>query len=255
GYVADPLRTVPVFIPNPFGSPGERLYRTGDLAKRRKDGVLEYVGRVDHQVKIRGYRIELGEIETRLLEHPALRESVVLDIDGPLGKVLAAYLVPRSATQDHDALRDALKSHLKASLPDYMVPAHLVILEAMPLTPNGKLDRKALPAPDVSLSQQDYQAPQTEMEQQLASIWADVLKVERVGITDNFFELGGHSLLATQVVTRAQKLLQRNVPLRAMFEFNTVQALAEHLQSLGGPQVDEQKFDRLTDLMAELEGL
>ncbi|RMW27810.1 hypothetical protein ALO97_00600 [Pseudomonas syringae pv. tagetis] len=255
GYVADPLRTVPVFVPHPFGAPGERLYRTGDLARRRKDGVLEYVGRVDHQVKIRGYRIELGEIESRLQEHPALRESVVLDVDGPLGKVLAAYLVPRSAIQDHDALRDELKAHLKASLPDYMVPAHLVILEAMPLTPNGKLDRKALPAPDVSQVQQDYQAPQTEMEQQLATIWADVLKVDRVGITDNFFELGGHSLLATQVVTRAQKLLQRNVPLRAMFEFNTVQALAAHLESLGGAQVDEQKFDRLADLMAELEGL
>ncbi|WP_122325857.1 non-ribosomal peptide synthetase, partial [Pseudomonas coronafaciens] len=254
GYVADPSRTVPVFVPHPFGAPGERLYRTGDLARRRKDGVLEYVGRVDHQVKIRGYRIELGEIETHLLEHPAIRESVVLDVDGPLGKVLAAYLVPSAATQDHDALRDTLKSHLKASLPDYMVPAHLVILETMPLTPNGKLDRKALPAPDVSQAQQEYLAPQTEMEQQLATIWADVLKVERVGITDNFFELGGHSLLATQVVTRAQKLLQRNVPLRAMFEFNTVQALAEHLESLGGAQVDEQKFDRLADLMAELEG-
>ncbi|POR61811.1 non-ribosomal peptide synthetase [Pseudomonas syringae] len=255
GYVADPSRSVPVFVPHPFGAPGERLYRTGDLARRRKDGVLEYVGRVDHQVKIRGYRIELGEIETRLLEHPAIRESVVLDVDGPLGKVLAAYLVPRFATQDHEALRDEVKGHLKASLPDYMVPTHLVLLEAMPLTPNGKLDRKALPAPDVSLAQQDYLAPQTEMEQQLATIWADVLKVERVGITDNFFELGGHSLLATQVVTRAQKRLQRNVPLRAMFEFNTVQALAQHLESLGGAQVDEQKFDRLADLMAELEGL
>ncbi|ORC59228.1 non-ribosomal peptide synthetase [Pseudomonas floridensis] len=255
GYVGDPLRTVPVFVPNPFGAPGERLYRTGDLARRRRDGVLEYVGRVDHQVKIRGYRIELGEIETRLQEHAAIRESVVLDIDGPLGKVLAAYLVPNGVVQDPDALRDDLKNQLKASLPDYMVPSHLVLLAQMPLTPNGKLDRKALPAPEVSLAQQDYVAPRSEMEQQLAAIWADVLKVERVGITDNFFELGGHSLLATQVVTRAQKQLQRNVPLRAMFEFNTVQALAQHLESLGGPKVDDQKFDRLADLMAELEGL
>ncbi|KPY44859.1 hypothetical protein ALO47_100399 [Pseudomonas syringae pv. ribicola] len=255
GYVGDPLRTVPVFVPNPFGAPGERLYRTGDLARRRRDGVLEYVGRVDYQVKIRGYRIELGEIETRLQEHAAIRESVVLDIDGPLGKVLAAYLVPNGVVQDPDALRDDLKNQLRASLPDYMVPSHMVLLEQMPLTPNGKLDRKALPAPDVSLAQQDYVAPQSEMEQQLTAIWADVLKVERVGITDNFFELGGHSLLATQVVTRAQKQLQRNVPLRAMFEFNTVQALAQHLESLGGQKVDEQKFDRLADLMAELEGL
>ncbi|MFJ4143749.1 non-ribosomal peptide synthetase [Pseudomonas sp. NPDC089734] len=255
GYVSDPLRTVPVFVPNPFGAPGERLYRTGDLARRRADGVLEYVGRVDHQVKIRGYRIELGEIETRLQEHEAIRESVVLDIDGPLGKVLAAYLVPRGNAQDPDLLRDELKSHLKTSLPDYMVPSHLVMLDAMPLTPNGKLDRKALPKPDVSQVQNEYVAPQTELEQQLAAIWADVLKVERVGITDNFFELGGHSLLATQVVTRAQKVLQRNVPLRAMFEFNTIQGLAEHLEGMGGQKVDEEKFDRLADLMAELEGL
>ena len=169
--------------------------------------------------------------------------------------MLAAYLVPNGVVQDPDALRDDLKNQLRASLPDYMVPSHLVLLEQMPLTPNGKLDRRALPAPDVSLAQQDYVAPQSEMEQQLAAIWADVLKVERVGITDNFFELGGHSLLATQVVTRAQKQLQRNVPLRAMFEFNTVQALAQHLESLGGQKVDEQKFDRLADLMAELEGL
>jgi acyl carrier protein len=136
-----------------------------------------------------------------------------------------------------------------------MVPTHLVALEAMPLTPNGKLDRKALPKPDVAVSQQAYVAPQTELERQLVDIWAEVLKVERVGITDNFFELGGHSLLATQVVTRAQQVLQRAVPLRAMFEFNTVQDLARHLETLGGGQVDEQKFDRLEDLMAELEGL
>ncbi|WP_157969828.1 AMP-binding enzyme, partial [Pseudomonas huaxiensis] len=131
-----------VYVPNPFGAPGERLYRTGDLARRRADGVLEYVGRADHQVKIRGYRIELGEIETRLQEHPAIREAVVLDIDGPQGKQLAAYLVARGEV-DADALREDLKTTLKASLPDYMVPTHFVLLAAMPLTPNGKLDRKA----------------------------------------------------------------------------------------------------------------
>lgn len=255
GYVADARRTVPVFVPDPFGAPGERLYRTGDLARRRADGVLEYVGRVDYQVKIRGYRIELGEIETRLQEHPAVREAVVLDVDGPAGKVLAAWFVAQPGHESAEQLRDALKAHLKTRLPDYMVPTHLVALEAMPLTPNGKLDRKALPKPDVAVSQQAYVAPQTELERQLVDIWAEVVKVERVGITDNFFELGGHSLLATQVVTRAQQVLQRAVPLRAMFEFNTVQDLARHLETLGGGQVDEQKFDRLEDLMAELEGL
>ncbi|RRV07264.1 amino acid adenylation domain-containing protein [Pseudomonas sp. v388] len=275
GYVGDPRRTVPVFVPNPYGAPGERLYRTGDLARRRADGVLEYVGRVDFQVKIRGYRIELGEIEARLQAHPAVSETVVIALDGQL----VAYLVCRSqraairlageegttsvavvspenqSSRPRSLLQDQLRTYLKQSLPDYMVPTHLVLLDSMPLTPNGKLDRKALPKPDTSQLQQDYVAPQTELEQQLAGIWADVLKVERVGITDNFFELGGHSLLATQVVNRAQQLLQRTVPLRAMFEFNTVQGLAAHLHSLGGQQVDEQKFDRLEDLMAELEGL
>jgi amino acid adenylation domain-containing protein/non-ribosomal peptide synthase protein (TIGR01720 family) len=250
GYVRDPSRTVPVFVPDPFGAAGERLYRTGDLARRRADGVLEYVGRVDFQVKIRGYRIELGEIEARLQEHPDVSETVVLALDGQL----VAYLTCRRGSGGA-LLPGELKTYLKQSLPDYMVPTHLIVLDAMPLTPNGKLDRKALPKPDVSELQQDYVAPQTELEQQLAGIWAEVLKVERVGITDNFFELGGHSLLATQVVTRAQQVLQRSVPLRVMFEFNTVQGLARHLESLGGPKVDEQKFDRLEDLMAELEGL
>ncbi|MEG5263209.1 non-ribosomal peptide synthetase [Pseudomonas sp. JDS28PS106] len=254
GYVGDPRRSVPVFVPDPFGAPGERLYRTGDLARRRADGVVEYVGRTDYQVKIRGYRIELGEIEAALLRHSGVQDSVVTALDGQL----VAYVCLGSAIlSEHDSqlVRDQLKAHLKQSLPDYMVPTHLVLLDAMPRTPNGKLDRKALPAPDVELLRQVYVAPQTELERQLAEIWAEVLKLERVGITDGFFELGGHSLLATQVVTRAQQLLKRNVPLRAMFEFNTVQDLARHLEGLGGPEADEQKFDRLEDLMAELEGL
>jgi amino acid adenylation domain-containing protein/non-ribosomal peptide synthase protein (TIGR01720 family) len=262
GYVGDPRRTVPVFVPNPFGAPGERLYRTGDLARRRADGVLEYVGRVDYQVKIRGYRIELGEIEARFKTHPDVREAVVLALDGQLvayvcSSALAGDEAGASSSSESPSSRASalLREHLKQTLPDYMVPTHIILLDQLPLTPNGKLDRKALPAPDLAQLQQEYVEPQSELERQLAGIWAEVLKVERVGITDNFFELGGHSLLATQVVTRAQQVLQRTVPLRAMFEFNTVQGLAGHLQTLGGPQVDEQKFDRLEDLMAELEGL
>ncbi|WP_423815258.1 AMP-binding enzyme, partial [Pseudomonas viridiflava] len=126
---------------------GGRLYRTGDLARYRQEGVIEYAGRIDHQVKIRGLRIELGEIEARLLEHAAVREASVIDIDGPTGKQLVAYLVPSDAEQGSEALREALKSQLKSHLPDYMVPAHFVLLDAMPLTANGKLDRRALPKP------------------------------------------------------------------------------------------------------------
>ncbi|WP_095155656.1 non-ribosomal peptide synthetase, partial [Pseudomonas sp. Irchel 3E13] len=229
GYVADPRRTTPVYVPNPFGAPGERLYRTGDLARRRADGVLEYVGRADHQVKIRGYRIELGEIETRLQEHPAIREAVVLDIDGPQGKQLAAYVTTKVAS-DAEALREELKTALKASLPDYMVPTHFVLLAAMPLTPNGKLDRKALPQPDTTLSQTAYVAPVSELEQQLAAIWAEVLKIERVGLDDSFFELGGHSLLATQVISRVRQALKIELSLRSLFEAKDLRGFARQVE-------------------------
>jgi len=224
GYLADPRRTALAFVPNPYASvPGERLYRTGDLVRQRAaDGVLEYVGRTDYQVKIRGYRIELGEIEVRLLEHPDVREAVVVDIDGPGGKQLAAYLVPAVATPasagERAVLRDQVKAHLKAHLPDYMVPAHLILLDGMPLTANGKLDRKALPTPQASELQQHYVAPVSEVEQQLAAIWADVLKVDQVGLSDNFFELGGHSLLVVQVMVRVRDQLHIEMSLNELFE-------------------------------------
>ncbi|WP_095155661.1 non-ribosomal peptide synthetase [Pseudomonas sp. Irchel 3E13] len=251
GYVADPRRTTPVFVPNPFGAPGERLYRTGDLARRRADGVLEYVGRADHQVKIRGYRIELGEIETRLQEHPAIREAVVLDIDGPQGKQLAAYLVARGEV-DAEALREDLKAALKASLPDYMVPTHFVLLAAMPLTPNGKLDRKALPKPDTTQSQTAYVAPVTELEQQLAAIWAEVLKIERVGLNDSFFELGGHSLLAAQMIARIKKHLSVSLPLRTLFEKPLLSELAAEVAALTTTTTDDD-WDDMDQFMDSLE--
>ncbi|MDR0278079.1 MAG: amino acid adenylation domain-containing protein [Paucimonas sp.] len=247
GYVSDTRRTVPVFVPNPFGAPGERLYRTGDLARRRADGVLEYVGRADHQVKIRGYRIELGEIETRLLEHPAVRETVVLDIDGPQGKQLAAYLTLRSELDI-----DGLKAALKANLPDYMVPTHFVQLPAMPLTPNGKLDRKALPQPDTSQSQTRYVAPVSELEQQLAAIWAEVLKIERVGLDDSFFELGGHSLLAAQMVARIKKHLGVSLPLRTLFEQPLLGQLAVAVAALS-TTTKEDDWDDMDQFMDSLE--
>ena len=256
GYVSDPLRTATVFVPNPFGAPGERLYRTGDLARRRLDGVLEYVGRIDHQVKIRGYRIELGEIEARLHEQPQVRDAAVSVQEGPNGKYLVGYLVAAPSTLSHSERLEQLKRCLRAELPEYMVPLHWAWLEHLPLNANGKLDRKALPVIEIGqLQREDYVAPRTELEQTLADIWAEVLTVERVGVSDNFFELGGHSLLATQIASRVQKVLQRNVPLRAMFECSCVEELAQYIEGLQSSEINEEKVDRLSDLMAELEGL
>ncbi|WP_339481917.1 non-ribosomal peptide synthetase [Pseudomonas sivasensis] len=256
GYVSDPLRTAQVFVPNPFGAPGERLYRTGDLARRRSDGVLEYVGRIDHQVKIRGYRIELGEIEARLHEQPQVRHAAVGVQEGVNGKHLVGYLVAADETLNPSERLDRIKQRLRAELPEYMVPLHWLWLDRLPLNANGKLDRKALPELEIGqLHSQDYLAPRNELETTLAAIWAEVLKVERVGVQDNFFELGGHSLLATQIASRVQKTLQRDVPLRAMFECSTVSQLAEYIEGLAANEISAEKVDRLSDLMAELEGL
>ncbi|WP_330209752.1 non-ribosomal peptide synthetase [Pseudomonas sp. AM4(2022)] len=256
GYVSDPLRTAQAFVPNPFGAPGERLYRTGDLARRRSDGVLEYVGRIDHQVKIRGYRIELGEIEARLHEQPQVRDAAVGVQEGANGKHLVGYLVAADATLDPSEHLERIKQRLRAELPEYMVPLQWLWLDRLPLNANGKLDRKALPDLEIGqLHSQDYVAPRNELETTLAGIWAEVLKVERVGVQDNFFELGGHSLLATQIASRVQKTLQRDVPLRAMFECSTVAELAGYIEGLAGNEISAEKVDRLSDLMAELEGL
>ncbi|WP_337157029.1 non-ribosomal peptide synthetase [Pseudomonas putida] len=256
GYVGDPLRTALAFIPHPYGAPGERLYRTGDLARRRADGVLEYVGRIDHQVKIRGYRIELGEIEARLHEQAEIRDAAVGVQEGVNGKHLVGYLVAHQGVTADAALLEQIKLRLRAELPDYMVPVHWAWLQSLPHNANGKLDRKALPAIDIGAQHgQAYLAPRDELEHTLAGIWAEVLKVERVGVHDNFFELGGHSLLATQIASRVQQQLQLNVPLRAMFECSTVEALAEYVRGLEGSALDEAKVDRLSDLMAELEAL
>ncbi|RMQ90948.1 hypothetical protein ALP97_04614 [Pseudomonas salomonii] len=256
GYVSDPLRTAQVFVPNPFGAPGERLYRTGDLARRRSDGVLEYVGRIDHQVKIRGYRIELGEIEARLHEQPEVRDAAVGVQEGVNGKHLVGYLVAADEAVNPAERMDRIKQRLRAELPEYMVPLHWLWLDRLPLNANGKLDRNALPALEIGqLHSQDYLAPRNELEATLAAIWTEVLKVERVGVQDNFFELGGHSLLATQIASRVQKTLQRDVPLRAMFECSTVAELAEYIDGLAANEISAEKVDRLSDLMAELEGL
>jgi amino acid adenylation domain-containing protein/non-ribosomal peptide synthase protein (TIGR01720 family) len=205
GYLDRPAQTAERFVPDAFGD-GERVYRSGDLTRLRDDGLVDYLGRVDHQVKVRGYRIELGEIEARLQQHAAVSESVVIDIDGPGGKQLVAYVIASDHEEQQDRLRAQLREHLHAQLPDYMIPAHLLFLTAMPLTPNGKLDRKALPRPAAIERAHEYVAPHSELERAMAAIWAQVLDVDKVGLTDNFFELGGDSILCMQVIAQARSL-------------------------------------------------
>ncbi|WP_426108032.1 AMP-binding enzyme, partial [Massilia sp. TSP1-1-2] len=193
--------TAEKFVLSPFDS-AQRLYKTGDLVRWLPDGNLEYLGRIDHQVKLRGFRIELGEIENALALCAGVKEVVVVAKASPAGdQRLVAYVATDSQEQE---LASQLRATLGASLPDYMVPSAFVLLAQLPLTPNGKVDRKALPAPDVSVQQRQYVAPQTQTEQALAAIWAEVLKVERVGIHDDFFELGGHSLLMIALVSKAR---------------------------------------------------
>ncbi|MBX8549945.1 amino acid adenylation domain-containing protein [Pseudomonas cichorii] len=227
GYHQRAALTAERFVPDPFSADGGRLYRTGDLARYGDDGVIDYAGRIDHQVKIRGLRIELGEIEARLNEHPGVREAHVIDIDGPNGKQLVAYWVANEGAQDANELRTCLNT----LLPDYMVPTHFVAVDVMPLTANGKLDRKALPKPDASQLQQGYVAPRTELEERLAALWADVLKVERVGLNDNFFALGGHSLLAVSLAGRIRETFDISIKLHDFLLMQTLGELADFLRA------------------------
>ena len=224
GYLGKPALTADRFRPDPFAEGGRRMYRTGDLARRRHDGTLECLGRVDFQVKVRGFRIELPEIEAKLLEHPGVGEVAILARSDAHGdKYLAAYWVAK----DETAAADALREHLAARLPGYMVPAAYVRLDALPSTANGKLDRNALPSPDASAyATAPFEAPRGDVETALAEIWTGVLSHARIGRDDNFFALGGHSLLATQVVSRIRDRLHATVSLRAFFEAPTVAGLA-----------------------------
>ena len=231
GYLGRPELTAEKFIPDPFdGGSGERLYKTGDLARYRPDGSLEYLGRLDDQVKVRGFRIELGEIETALDRHPAVLRAVASAREGTLGdKQLVAYVVPGSQPL---GLLTELKGYLQKKLPAYMVPSTFTLLDEMPLTPNGKVNRKALPAPDPSgfRAENAYAEPRTPVEEQLVEIWEEVIGLERVGIHDNFFELGGHSLLATRVVSRVRKVFQVELPLLSLFEEPTIAGLSERIE-------------------------
>ncbi|WP_457792600.1 amino acid adenylation domain-containing protein [Pseudomonas syringae] len=249
GYHNHAALTAERFVPDPFANDGGRLYRTGDLARYKTAGTIEYAGRIDHQVKIRGFRIELGEIEARLQAHSAVREVIVLAVDGQL----AVYLLPTQPDQDQQALRETLKAELRANLPDYMVPTHFIFLDKLPLTANGKLDRKALPAPDAGQLQAAYVAPQGELEEQLASVWSAVLNVEQVGRSDNFFELGGHSLLAVQMLVRVREQLQREVGLKDLFEQPVLADFCAALQEKNGES--DHALDELTKSLEALKRL
>jgi amino acid adenylation domain-containing protein len=229
GYFNQPELTAERFIPDPFDrNQAAKLYRTGDLGRFRPDGSLEFLGRFDNQVKLRGYRIELGEIEAALAKHPAVRESAVtvLPADDASGKRLAAYLVLRDG-YGPGTIRD-VRQHLKESLPGYMVPALFLPLEALPLNPHGKVDRRALPFPEQSalLFQEHYAEPKNPVEEQLAAIWSELLGVEQVGREDDFFELGGHSLLAVRLFGKIETRFGKKLPLATLFQSPTVERLA-----------------------------
>ncbi|MFB2973203.1 amino acid adenylation domain-containing protein [Aerosakkonema sp. BLCC-F183] len=256
GYLNRPDLTAEKFIPNPFikaegrGQKAEgkntsnRLYKTGDLARYLPDGNIEFLGRIDHQVKIRGFRIEIGEIEALLLQHPQVREAVVIAReDEPGNKRLVAYAVP---SQESAPTISNLSGFLKEKLPEYMVPSAYVMLKALPLTPNGKVDRRSLPAPERVRPDLEavFVAPRTPVEKMLADIWAEVLGIEKVGVYDNFFELGGHSLLMTQLLAKVRNTFQVSLSLGSMFEAPTVAGMSDRIKmTVGTEKISRQDAD------------
>jgi hypothetical protein len=237
GYGGRAAMTAERFVPDPFSAEGgARLYRTGDRARWRADGAIEYLGRLDFQVKVRGFRIELGEIESVLLGHPAVREAVVLTRGEGEATRLVAWVVAAG-----EVAAAELRAHLGAHLPGHMVPSAFVRLDALPLTRNGKVDRRALPEPDAGdLAGTRFVAPGTPTEEVLAALWAQLLGARRVGATDDFFTLGGHSLLATRLASRVRSDLRVELPIRAVFEHSTLGALAAEVDRLrrGAPGVE-----------------
>ncbi len=239
GYWGQAGLTAERFVPNAFGESGGRLYRTGDLVRHLAEGELEFLGRVDSQVKLRGYRIELGEIDAVLGSHQAISECVTIFQDGQASeKRIVSYIVPANGHVETANLR----SYLRERLPEYMVPSTLVRLECLPRTPNGKIDRRGLPAPD--MAQRDltlpYTEPRSELERRLAQIWREVLKVEKVGLHDNFFDLGGHSLLLVQVHARLREELRLEVSAIDLFKYPTIGSLAKHAQDSGTSAADQE---------------
>jgi acyl carrier protein len=265
GYLKRPALTAEKFIPNPFSrTPGRRLYRTGDLARYQPDGSIEFNGRNDAQVKIHGFRIELGEIETRLSQHPCIESAVVMIQEQPsIGKRLVAYVV---AEQAREVSASGLREYLRQFLPDYMVPAIIIMMDSLPLSPNGKVDRRALPVPDRihATGETDYEPPRTALEAELVEVWTDLLKLDRISVRQNFFDLGGHSLLATKLASRIEEQFQVQLPLRQLFEAPTIAGLATAIEPIREAQgafgpVRIQRLPRgektLDDLIAELNSL
>jgi acyl carrier protein len=235
-------------VPDPFGpEPGGRLYRTGDLARFTPGGVIEYLSRLDFQVKIRGFRIELGEVESALAEHPSVRECAVTASGVAERTQLIAYVVRDSRDGAAEPSVAELRRHLLGRLPEYMVPSAFVYMDALPLNNSGKVDRRALPAPDLSTrpSEMSYVAPSTAVEERLAAIWVETLGLERIGVNDNFFDLGGHSLLLVQVQAQLVEEFGEGLSLLDLFKYTTVRALAEFLS--GGQAEDESRLRRAAE--------
>ena len=234
GYLNRLELTAEKFVANPFSSEaGTRFYRTGDRARYLPDGNIEFLGRVDNQIKIRGHRVELEEVESALNQHPAVKESVVVlrERDLPGDKHLVGYFVP---SQDSSPSVIDLRGFLRQKVPEYMMPAIFIAIDALPLSPNGKIDRSKLPPPGDSRPNLEnaFVEPRAEIEELVAQVWREVLKLEKIGVHDNFFELGGHSLLATRVIARLRTNFNIDLPLRKLFELPTVGALAEHVDFL-----------------------
>jgi amino acid adenylation domain-containing protein len=248
GYLGRPELTAESFVPAPFGPPAARLYRSRDRARLLPGGEIEYLGRLDEQVKVRGYRIEPGEIESVLRRHAAVKEAVVVarahEATGDAR--LVAYVVPAEGPTPGAA---ELRRHLKEQLPDYMVPAHFVMLAELPLTASGKVNRRALPGPGAGARESAYVAPRTPVEEELARIWTELLGVERVGVHENFFELGGHSLLLTQLASRVRKSLFVELPLRVLFDAPTIE---EMTVAIAERQMEQEDGDALAEMLAEL---
>lgn len=252
GYLNRPDLTAEKFIPNPFGTAGARLYKTGDLARYRADGNIEFLGRVDHQVKIRGFRIELGEIEAVLAQHPAVKKAALVAREDSSGdKRLVGYVVP---TQGVTPTTQELRSFLGEKLPNHMIPSVFVLLESLPQTSSGKIDRRALPVPDNGRPEldKDFVAPRTPIEKALAEIWKKVLKLKQVGVYDNFFDLGGHSLLAIQIISQLRGVFALDLSLRVLFEHPTLEGLATAVLR---QQTEQLEQGSLTQLVADLESL
>jgi acyl carrier protein len=250
GYLNQPMLTHKKFIDNPFLA-GDTLYKTGDLARRLTDGNLEFLGRIDNQVKIRGFRIELGEIETILTNHSEIREAIVtIREDVPGNKSLVAYIVP----QNYQLTAHDVRNFLSQKLPNYLIPNAFVFLDKFPLTPNGKINRLGLPAPNISQQNFgiEFVAPRTSTERELATIWTEVLQLTKVGVYDNFFELGGHSLLATQLISRLKETFEIEFPFRYLFENPTISQLAEKVVN---QQIELVKTDELAQILGEIDEL